>query len=313
MLRGTPSEARTTSTGELRPAVCPRCRYDLSGTTRQWTDRCPLSGRCNECGLEFDWAQVFVLTEHPWLFEYHWRRGPIVRLLRTIWRSLRPWSFWRDVKMSDPVYLRPAAVVWITCLSTGLLAALGSIISGRHTMFSNWFGRNQQHDWAYWRDLVVEAAGDAPRIVWMRVSGALFVLVGMPIAFALLPTTLRRARVRRAHILRIWMYSLSFLTVLAIGWLLLEAVCDWLDLYAALDIIDPWRWYSSWDDPIRSAAVPGATVAGLATLWMMIFWYCAVRFYLRLRHAALVSISLGLIVYGIALLIETPKWWARIM
>ncbi len=297
----------------MRPAVCPRCRYDLSGTTRQWTDRCPLEGQCNECGLEFDWRQVYILTEHPWLFEYHWRQRPATRLVRTIWRSLRPWSFWRDVKMSDPIYLKPAAVVWLLCLVIGLFAGLAAIVSSRHAMFSGWGGGNRASTWAYWEPLIVEAAQDAPTIVWMRVSGALFTLVGMPIVFALLPATLRRGRVRPAHLLRIWMYSLSFLTVLAIIWLAMEAVCDWLGLQRVQDIIDPWRWYrSTWSrpgEPFLHAFVPGAVVAAVSTVWMVCFWYWAVKRYLKLPHAAGICLLLGVIVFCIAIFVEMPKWW----
>lgn len=41
-----------------RPAVCPRCGYDLHGTIDTWTDACPLTGVCSECGLEFIWSEI---------------------------------------------------------------------------------------------------------------------------------------------------------------------------------------------------------------------------------------------------------------
>ena len=91
--------------------LCPRCAYDLSGTIAAWTDRCPLEGQCAECGLEFAWDRVLALAEHPWLFEYHWRRRPLYRLARTWFAALRPHRFWREVRMTDPIKLRPLGVV----------------------------------------------------------------------------------------------------------------------------------------------------------------------------------------------------------
>ena len=49
-------------------AKCPRCGYDLRGAIETWREQCPLTGRCNECGLDIKWAEVL----HPEKFEPLW-------------------------------------------------------------------------------------------------------------------------------------------------------------------------------------------------------------------------------------------------
>jgi hypothetical protein len=46
-----------------RPAFCPRCGYDLSGTIAAWECSCPVDGVCGECGLGFRWAGLFRVRE----------------------------------------------------------------------------------------------------------------------------------------------------------------------------------------------------------------------------------------------------------
>ena len=55
---------------------CPRCGYDLAGVVESWNHAeslsCPLNGTCSECGLGFEWADVFRSKDTekpmtPWL------------------------------------------------------------------------------------------------------------------------------------------------------------------------------------------------------------------------------------------------------
>ncbi len=55
------------------PPVCPRCDHDLRSEPMQWTEACPLEGRCPECGLRFRWADLV----HPRLVLPGWSvEGP---------------------------------------------------------------------------------------------------------------------------------------------------------------------------------------------------------------------------------------------
>src|SRR3954470_8488072 len=87
--------------------TCPRCGYDLSGQYSAIEEDAnaaatgiALVARCSECGLDFDWADIF----NPYRVKV---RGFIEhadrRLLAAAWRTwllaLRPSRFWRRVKI----------------------------------------------------------------------------------------------------------------------------------------------------------------------------------------------------------------------
>ncbi|MCC7390586.1 MAG: hypothetical protein IT431_17690 [Phycisphaerales bacterium] len=93
------------------PPDCPRCGYDQTGAVAAWTDRCPLRGRCPECGIDFRWRDVLrpELDTPRWFVERRWigRERVIfsrmVRALRTWWWVLLPWRFWGRIKLHQPV------------------------------------------------------------------------------------------------------------------------------------------------------------------------------------------------------------------
>ena len=96
-----------------RTAKCPRCRYDLRGTIKTWTDQYPLHGTCAECGLEFAWAEVLLPDkfEPRWCIEY----APqgirvLVGAFKTLSRSLWPWHFFSSLKMSHMIRPRRLAL-----------------------------------------------------------------------------------------------------------------------------------------------------------------------------------------------------------
>ena len=90
-------------TGEAR---CPRCGYDLRGVVGAWESSCPLEGVCSECGLAVRWAEVL----RPEKFAPWWCVESVPRLRAvplsasaTMLRSFRPWTFWRELKMSQRI------------------------------------------------------------------------------------------------------------------------------------------------------------------------------------------------------------------
>jgi len=115
-------------------AHCPRCDYDLRTAIRSWTDRCPIDGRCTECGLTFPWAEFLNRAAMPprWNVEYcrerHWPQACAATLLN----ALLAWRLWRRVRMS--MEWRPKrlvmfllslllAMLLVPWLGNGLLAA----------------------------------------------------------------------------------------------------------------------------------------------------------------------------------------------
>lgn len=96
---------------------CPRCGYDQSGMVAMWTNErdgasCPLHGRCSECGLEFDWADLFGFDRHRLLGLYeHAPRVWNVRWAARTWvMAMWPSRFWTWVKMHHEIVPRRLAV-----------------------------------------------------------------------------------------------------------------------------------------------------------------------------------------------------------
>ena len=101
---------------EFKTMVCPRCGYDQRGVIDRWQDTCPMEGTCSECGLDFLWRDV--LNPHfatpEWCVEFS-RGVPriAVTILTTAAMTLRPWRFWRELRMSHPIHPRRLALFMI--------------------------------------------------------------------------------------------------------------------------------------------------------------------------------------------------------
>jgi len=192
---------------------CPRCGYNLRGIIQTWnqTGACPLTGKCSECGFDFNWKRVFEIPDHPWLFEYHWRRNPIRSFFTTLYRSAFPWKFWREIDLFWPVRIWPIVVMIIILLITTLAALIGGIIKWR--LF------NHDVHWVNWRYLMGYPVNKGPwfstyysMTYYLResfiIAGTIAWAVAVPFAFGLLPISLSRAKVRKAHLIRVFCYSI---------------------------------------------------------------------------------------------------------
>lgn len=80
-----------------RAASCPRCGYDLEGARAAWTNSCPLSGVCSECGYGFEWADVLREDRQQicWLYEHASAWWRLDAAFRTLVMALNPRRFWR--------------------------------------------------------------------------------------------------------------------------------------------------------------------------------------------------------------------------
>jgi hypothetical protein len=299
--------------------LCPRCTYDLSGTTATWTDRCPLEGQCAECGLEFAWGRVLALAEHPWLFEYHWRRRPLYRLVRTWFAALRPARFWREVRMTDPIRLRPLGVVvgglFLAAMTSGYVLIL--------VVWYDWFiyyarrppGASRPPGARGWPDFLLHILGELARGVAFEVSGLLVALLATPLVFLLLPHTLAQAKVRPAHIVRIWFYSLLFPLAVLGAWAFGQAVLLAAGWDAVAERLNPWLLAGtiSWvDHPMLASLGPNVVGVGLLLFyagWGAYWSWCGCRFYLRLAQPGRVVAALTLIVILAAM---CAQFWADV-
>ncbi|MCP3902862.1 MAG: hypothetical protein GY715_04425 [Planctomycetes bacterium] len=99
---------------------CPRCGYDLRGVTSAWTDACPLDSRCTECGLMIHWPDVLSPKRRVPAWNVECARTPwhVPRTcVRTLWRTMRPWRFWTELKMTHEVRANRLAVYVVFLLA----------------------------------------------------------------------------------------------------------------------------------------------------------------------------------------------------
>lgn len=284
---------------------CPRCGYDLSGTIASWKTSCPMEGQCSECGLSWAWSDVIGTQKLPrWSFEL----APHVNLkvfAATVFRTIRPWSFWSAMRMEHPI--RPQRLVWwavLLLIGSHVLLALACGVAAFMEMRTeiapqSWGrGRSISLDWPRVISHVARTiafpyegtettylvtpvgAGIArsfrigPWVHWLAWTAALPIsLIGA--CYALIPASLRAAKVRRPHLVRIWAYSLVLIPITLIAWAGVGAgVPNPYDLQQGA----PWI-------PVL---IGSFFLAGL-------FWWCATSRYLRLEHALSVAFLLTLI------------------
>ena len=112
------------------------------------------------------------------------------------------------------------------------------------------------------------------------------VTVLIPLSFVMLPSSMRRARIRWRHLLRVLVYGLPIPLVLAaLGWMVFGVL-----IYRAL---------------VLQQGSTFRTELGLAlpTILLSLWWYFAIRHYLRLKHsiwvAALLAVAVGMLTFGL--------------
>jgi hypothetical protein len=99
---------------------CPLCRYNLRGLSEP---------RCPECGCRFEWAEVLdPLRSHPYIFEHHANRNTW-SFFRTLWGGLRARRFWTTLRPSHAVMPRRLVFYWSLCTCFVLLAVLAEVMA----------------------------------------------------------------------------------------------------------------------------------------------------------------------------------------
>ncbi len=300
---------------------CPRCGYDVRGQIRaDWeTDAWPLQGRCSECGLEFAWGSVILDADHPWLFENNWRVHPVRRFARTWKALLRPARFWRTVELHHPIHFRMLCFQLILVTVPALLIrflfllycqyarpafyALPDYVHDCLDLYPNWWATGRQDTilsqsrkaLAGLGDSIVQSPFAVPLIEWCFLL--FFVMF-------LLPITMKKTKIRNAHLLRVMYYSL----ILFVPLVVLAETCSWAiywmlcttsytnEIAAVFEGIPrsigtpiAWVWESL--SPSRSVTVRHeAPMIGLdliAGVLVILFWWNAFVRYLKLPQPRL--------------------------
>lgn len=286
---------------------CPRCGYDLTGLITSWSSSCPIRGTCTECGLEQWWGDTLNPARRipAWSFEHAHRRLPLA-LISTALRTLIPGRFWSAMRMEFPfVPARLAALCLGGCLMPYIGFAIGyaiweiglSVVTGYGGPFA-WLRNSDSVFFVAWPrsllgsvtpgELIYYQWRHMPLVTWWILLAAIL----MPLLFLLLPQTLRTARVRPRHRIRIWLYGLPSL---------LAIICVPLVVSDALDGIQLLRWRTTyfsgsaidWDSLQQFMwENSGTAEALLGCLWLLLWWSLACSRYLRLPRAWWIAIAL---------------------
>jgi hypothetical protein len=293
-------------------AECPRCGYDLSGAVATWADRCPVEGLCSECGLGFRWSDVLgpERLAPGWSSEHGGggagsRAG---RFVRTFARTLRPRGPWGSLPLGAPIHAGRLALFAVMVAG---VAHAGTAAAGMVMSLSAWRGPG----WPSVNVLFPGVPGRAGEVLSLALmplaSGGTIPVVPSPLVrlgllwgaltplpFLLLPATMSRARVRRAHLWRGWVLFLPVLCAVLLGAeVVVTAVHRWLTSGAG------WRPWMS----VMLRWAPALLLALPAWYWS--WWRAFTERYLRLEHARGVTLAMLVIAFllaAIALLLAGP-------
>ncbi len=309
-MRASPQEEPSTA-----PARCPRCGYDLRGAVAAWAERCPMQGRCTECGLEFPWAYVLCpgKFEPRWCVEFVPRRRFVQAVGATGVRTLQPWRFWSAIRMSMP--LRPTRLAIHVLLLLVLPFAFAHVVIQAGTAASVRYRAQQALGpgaplpsyGAAIRDAVFtplssirkgpmpyvaprelhEALGelDGPAVLDDDVLGvtvsvlavSLWLGLLLPASFVLLPVSRRRARVRWGHLVRVAAYGVVAPAAIVVAATVLAGAGLAMDSAPLVHAAQYLVWFGM---------VPA----------IVLWWTAAIGRYLRMPHSLGVAVLLSALV-----------------
>ena len=300
-------------------ALCPLCEYDLRGLAEP---------RCPECGYRFDWRDLRdpARRKHPYLFEHHPERN-VRSFLRTMLGHLRPRKFWGGLRPSQPSNPRRLLIYAVVIVLSSAVAPTAAVLHVFEQLWSEmsadrrrvaarfaslpstWF--QQRFPGATTQQVLDRFAPEpTPRLVakvmFAPVMSRMMIAHAMPLlwpALSFLPlmifvTSMRRARVRRAHFARCIVYAAD-VVVWANGLLALLVVGQTLRrvlLGGPSDLPDQFAAYR----------VAAATVFALALLAFVYRLIVAFKKYLHFDHPVSTVLATQVIVFLCMLLLLIP-------
>ena len=229
--------------------ACPLCGYNLRGLVEP---------RCPECGYAFAWRELLspAFREHPYLFEHakaHLRRS----FWKTATAGLRPARFWTSIHPTQPSRVRRLLIYWFACAAVYLIG-LGCVAFGWLWVLA------REYDMPLTRMSAYEWLGWAWAVAWMLLPLAWPWLTLA--ALMVFRVSMRRARVKSAHVMRCVLYSFD-----GIFW-----------IGALFIVFGTWGAWAGdargWD---RNLVPTTATALMLGTILMAVRLAVAYRLYLR--------------------------------
>jgi len=256
----------------IEELICARCHYHLYGLTET---------RCPECGEPFNWDDALAeyhRRQKP-LFEYQWRRRPVRSFIDTWKSTLRPGRFWARMSIHDPPHI-PALLAMIAgCFAASIIVWIPLQAIAGWVWDWRWYtlSRFRQARWRPW-DAVVKNCRDSltDSTIYVTLGYAAVWALASLAALMIFRQSMRRYRVRTAHVTRVWAYAVPMMLPLAV-------ILPFVPLF----VTGMWGWPA---DPVFLHhwflfLVP-------YVIWSIHFAY---RDYLHMRHSLAVAISTQMI------------------
>lgn len=285
--------------------VCPRCGYELGAHVAAWGSECPMSGTCPECGLEFAWRDVLDPRRlfPKWFVETPSGRTS-AQLAGTVWRVLRPWSFWRRISMAQPFRAHRALLALAFGLAALHLPAVALHLGNEGLAYLQfkWIGAMHRPDFLRCAVAFGEVGwiGRGWMVLPINLLFALMMLL-VPLTFGLMPLSLRRAKVLRSHVVRAFIYSLTPLLLLWQVETIIPALASGAVHFGRMVLgVSPGVSSSVY---LTAADVAPIVAHAALALWPVIYWRAVCRNYLRLPRATLIAVLLTLLSFLLAVLI----------
>jgi hypothetical protein len=209
---------------------CPLCDYNLRGLAEP---------RCPECGYSFTWAELIAGRQtHRYLFEQQHRRN-WWSFWMTYWNDSLPWKFWNELKPTQEVNVRRLLRYWIfangvtVLLSVALLIRplmlLAQIDAKRRAhavanppVYYNAFFDPQPWSWGFFAQVAYNIKFGAMGLSWVRDAAVALLWTWMSLATLMIfQASMRQAKVKSAHVLRVAIYGCDFVVTIAVLHLLL--------------------------------------------------------------------------------------------
>jgi hypothetical protein len=249
---------------------CPLCGYNLRGL---------IEPRCPECGFKFNWKELLDprRRSHPYLFEHHPTRS-VWSFFRTLVGGMTPIAFWSSLHPSQTSRLRrlilyalittsPLWAIWLAAMAQSARVTLESARRNGWIVPSDWWHHPM---WLSW---ICSNCGELTETLPCWLAWPVFSLAGLLI----FQWSMRRARLRMTHILRVVIYSfdLLWITALVPALFIFNCVISGLSPMGAGDSL-------SLINSLVGIALVIATIRRL---------FCAHRLYLRFDHPLAVVLS----------------------
>ncbi len=287
----------------IQPA-CPRCGYDLQGQVATWHPQggdaegacCPCTGTCSECGLAVEWRLVM----RPELIALQWfvetERPPRKRWSswRTAWHALRPWSFWREVRI-ETAFTATRLAWWVLWLPFTVFATLLTVLLVACVLHLVLDGRWVMQSMTPIRDVLRECSAVSGKIVQTIVQSAARALslrsglawwpaitcgvIVPPLMLMALPFTRAASKVRMRHVARAAIYACAPVMPIMITGIFvntLNQILGW-QWRQSLNRVDPFssRWWWAGDQPQSLWLV--------VMMWFIVWWGCAFKIGFRMN------------------------------